>query len=124
MCNDSGRTVTVDKGRFAQCSATSGAMAVCTLGASKVELTIVESVRVGGRPIQRHYGPAVPSWGQTDLELSPQEILNRSDPKAPFPGYWAARFAVHVAGLHPQICAQERRYRLLRGQKRPRLAPN
>ena len=22
-------------------------------------------------------------WGQTDLELSPQEILNRSDPKAP-----------------------------------------
>jgi len=23
------------------------------------------------------------SWGQTDLELSPQEILNRSDPKAP-----------------------------------------
>src|SRR5208337_4731660 len=25
------------------------------------------------------------SWGQTDLELSPQEILNRSDPKAPDP---------------------------------------
>ena len=22
-------------------------------------------------------------WGQTDLEFSPQEILNRSDPEAP-----------------------------------------
>ena len=24
------------------------------------------------------------SWGQTDLEFSPEEILNRSDPEAPF----------------------------------------
>jgi len=23
-------------------------------------------------------------WGQTDLEFSPQEILNRSDPEAPY----------------------------------------
>jgi len=35
-------------------------------------------LEVGRKATARH-----PSWGQTDLELSPQEILNRSDPKAP-----------------------------------------
>ena len=34
---------------------------------------------LGVRPIS---GFLQASWGQTDLELSPQEILNRSDPKA------------------------------------------
>src|SRR5271157_2820158 len=28
------------------------------------------------------WGRSIP-WGQTDLEFSPQEILNRSDPEAP-----------------------------------------